>query len=187
MSVSVSVTARHVAAAALVGAVALPASAVGHDHDRGRAQRQHVVISAVQYDSPGRDNRSNRSLNKEWVDVTNTSRQDVNLEGWTLSDEDGHTYTFHHYRLEGRSTVRIHACEGRDSAQTVRGYCSRPARGCGKGCAYVLRWVLRQGLRLLLRGPQDRSRVHAGHHADFPWSDCWQPRCGCSAHVPWLV
>ncbi|MEU6557800.1 lamin tail domain-containing protein [Streptomyces sp. NPDC046915] len=119
MSVSVSVTARRVAAAAaaaaaLVGAVALPASAAGHDHDRGRAHRQHVVISAVQYDSPGRDHRSNRSLNKEWVDVTNNARQDVNLEGWTLSDEDGHTYTFHHYRLEGRSTVRIHTGEGRD-------------------------------------------------------------------------
>ncbi|MEU5599245.1 lamin tail domain-containing protein [Streptomyces sp. NPDC020298] len=121
MSVSVSVTARRVAAAAaaaaaLVGAVALPASAAGHDHDRDRSRREHVVISAVQYDSPGRDDRSNRSLNKEWVDVTNNSRQDVNLDGWTLSDEDGHTYTFHHYRLDGRSTVRIHTGEGRDRA-----------------------------------------------------------------------
>ncbi|MFI2127143.1 lamin tail domain-containing protein [Streptomyces sp. NPDC020299] len=66
-----------------------------HDHDRGRAYRQHVVISGVQYDSLGRDNRSNRG-----VDAV---------------DEDGHTYTFHHYRLEGRSTVRVHTGEGRDS------------------------------------------------------------------------
>ncbi|MFF3991524.1 hypothetical protein [Streptomyces sp. NPDC001601] len=32
-----------------------------------------VVISQVQYGSPGRDDRSNRSVNKEWVDVTSTT------------------------------------------------------------------------------------------------------------------
>ncbi|WP_217236257.1 lamin tail domain-containing protein [Streptomyces sp. AC555_RSS877] len=63
----------------------------------------------------GRDNRSNRSLNKEWVEVTNTTRHSVNLDGWTLSDEDGRTYTFDHYRLDGRATVRIHTGQGRDT------------------------------------------------------------------------
>jgi hypothetical protein len=52
---------------------------------------------------------------KEWVELTNTSRCTVNLDGWTLQDEDGHTYTFDGYRLEGRATVRIHTGEGRDS------------------------------------------------------------------------
>jgi hypothetical protein len=49
------------------------------------------------------------------VELTNTTRRTVNLDGWTLSDEDGHTYTFDHYRLEGRATVRIHTGEGRDT------------------------------------------------------------------------
>ncbi|GJF27219.1 hypothetical protein SHO565_77830 [Streptomyces sp. HO565] len=53
-----------------------------------------MEISDVQYDSPGRDDRSNRSLNKEWVEITNNSRRSVYLEGWTLRDEDGHRYTF---------------------------------------------------------------------------------------------
>ncbi|MET7458141.1 lamin tail domain-containing protein [Streptomyces sp. NPDC005574] len=97
-------------AAALVGAVALPASAA--DHAR---PHQRVEISSVQYDSPGPDDRSNRSLNKEWVELTNTTRQTVNLDGWTLEDEDGHTYTFDHYRLAGRATVRIHTGQGRDT------------------------------------------------------------------------
>ncbi|MEU2624600.1 lamin tail domain-containing protein [Streptomyces sp. NPDC007157] len=104
-------TAAAVAAAA-VGALALPAAAAGQPaarpHDRA------VVISDVQYDSPGRDDRANWSLNKEWVDVTNTSRRAVNLDGWTLSDEAGHTYTFRYFRLDGRSTVRVHTGEGRD-------------------------------------------------------------------------
>jgi hypothetical protein len=90
---------------------ALPASAADH----ARPQRPKVEISAVQYDSPGRDDRSNRSLNREWVEVTNTTRNAVNLDGWTLEDESGHTYTFDHYRLPGRATVRIHTGEGRDT------------------------------------------------------------------------
>ncbi|WP_322746887.1 lamin tail domain-containing protein [Streptomyces tauricus] len=68
----------------------------------------------MQYDSPGRDDRSNRSRNKEWVEITNDGRRAVNLEGWTLTDEDGHTFTFRHYRLSGHESVRVHTGEGRD-------------------------------------------------------------------------
>ncbi|MGW1712903.1 lamin tail domain-containing protein [Streptomyces sp. NPDC002156] len=116
MSASVSVTARRLAAAALaagalVSVPVLPASAAGS----ARPQHPKVEISAVQYDSPGRDDRSNRSLNKERVDLTNTTRHTVNFDGWTLEDASGHTYTFDHYRLAGRAMVRIHTGEGRDS------------------------------------------------------------------------
>ncbi|NEE21593.1 lamin tail domain-containing protein [Streptomyces sp. SID7499] len=116
MSAFASVTARRIAAAALtagalVSVVTLPASAAEH----ARPERPKVKISDVQYDSPGRDDRSNRSLNREWVEITNTARRAVNLDGWTLQDEDGRTYTFNHYRLEGRATVRIHTGIGRDT------------------------------------------------------------------------
>ncbi|MGW6546686.1 lamin tail domain-containing protein [Streptomyces massasporeus] len=59
--------------------------------------------------------RDDRSLNREWVEVTNTARRAVTLDGWTLRDEDGHKLAFHHYRLDGRSTVRVHTGEGRHS------------------------------------------------------------------------
>jgi len=107
-------TALAAVTAAAVGAVALPASASPSDHYPGRAHAA-VYISGVQYDSPGRDDRSNRSLNKEWVDITNSTRRAVNLNGWTLRDEDGHSYTFRHVRLDGRSTVRVHTGVGRDT------------------------------------------------------------------------
>ena len=115
MPVSKIVTARSLAAAALaagamVGAVTLPASAADH-----APYRSNVEISDVQYDAPGRYDDSNRSLNREWVEITNNSRRGVNLDGWTLADEDGRTYTFHHYRLDGRATVRVRTGEGRDS------------------------------------------------------------------------
>ncbi|MFD7947852.1 lamin tail domain-containing protein [Streptomyces sp. NPDC059744] len=112
---SASVSARRIVAtvlaAAVVSAVALPASA--HDNDRHRQPR--VEISAVQADSPGRDNRTNWSLNAEWVELTNNNRRAVNLDGWTLRDEDGHRYRFDDVRLAGRATVRIHTGIGRDT------------------------------------------------------------------------
>ncbi|MDR6980959.1 hypothetical protein J2X68_007701 [Streptomyces sp. 3330] len=116
MSVSAFSAVRRLAAAALaagalVSVTAGPATAADHD----RPDRQKVKISAVQYDSPGRDDRSNRSLNRERVQLTNPARHAVSLDGWTLADEDGHTYTFHHYRLAPQSTVRIHTGEGHDT------------------------------------------------------------------------
>ena len=109
-------TALAAVTAAAVGAVTLPASAA--DHHPGRAHAA-VYISSVRYDSPGRDDRSNRSLNQEWVDITNSTRRAVNLNGWTLRDGDGHTYTFRHVRLDGRSTVRVHTGVGRDTRKDL--------------------------------------------------------------------
>ncbi|MFD9445606.1 lamin tail domain-containing protein [Streptomyces sp. NPDC060006] len=108
---STRIAATVLAAGAALGAFALPASA---DSNQQQDRRSRVEISDVQYDSPGFDNGSNRSLNKEWVDITNTGRRSVNLDGWTLSDEDGRTYTFDHYRLGGHETVRVHTGKGRD-------------------------------------------------------------------------
>ncbi|MDL5206115.1 lamin tail domain-containing protein [Streptomyces sp. ALI-76-A] len=72
------------------------------------APQPRVEISVVQYDSPGRDDRSRCSPIKEWVELTDNTRRSVSLDGRTLQDEDGHTCTFDHYRIEGRATVRIH-------------------------------------------------------------------------------
>ncbi|KOV58795.1 hypothetical protein ADK64_35650 [Streptomyces sp. MMG1121] len=99
-------------AAAVVGAVALPAAAAQQPAHLARAS---VYISKVQYDSPGRDDRSNRSLNAEWVDVTNSTRKAVNLDRWTLRDDSGHTYTFRHFSLAPRATVRVHTGIGRNT------------------------------------------------------------------------
>ncbi|MEV7030950.1 lamin tail domain-containing protein [Streptomyces sp. NPDC093272] len=122
MSVSVLATARRAGsvaavAAALVGAVTLPAAAAA-SHP-ANPSRDAVVISGVQHDLQGRAVFSGRALNREWVDVTNTARRDVNLSGWTLSDADGNRYTFRHFRLAGHGTVRVHTGMGRDTAKDV--------------------------------------------------------------------
>ncbi|MFJ5301958.1 lamin tail domain-containing protein [Streptomyces sp. NPDC088350] len=115
---SPSVSVRRLAAAALaagalVGAAALPATAADH------AARPSVEISRVQYDSPGFDDRSARSLNNEWIEITNQSRHSVNLDGWRLSNREGQTYTFRHYRLDGHATVRVHTGKGHDDSHDV--------------------------------------------------------------------
>ncbi|MFD9502617.1 lamin tail domain-containing protein [Streptomyces sp. NPDC060035] len=113
------ITATVLASGALLAAAALPASADGRDHGNNRpAQRSAVVLGEIQYDSPGRDNGSNRSLNAEWVTVTNTGRHAVNLRGWTLTDESRRSYRFD-LRLPGRSSVRVHTGVGRDSRHDV--------------------------------------------------------------------
>ncbi|MFI6607849.1 lamin tail domain-containing protein [Streptomyces poriferorum] len=99
-------------AGALVSVVALPAGA--QDNDRHHS-RDRVVISDVQANSPGRDNGSNRSLNAEWVEITNQSRRSVNLDDWTLRAADGTRYRFDDVRLAGRATVRVHTGVGRDT------------------------------------------------------------------------
>ncbi|MGW0753328.1 lamin tail domain-containing protein [Streptomyces sp. NPDC002587] len=107
------------AAGALVGAAAIPAAA--HDDDRRGHHGRHssIVIGDVQYDGRGRDDRSNRALNREWVEVKNTGRDAVNLRGFTLTDRDGNRYRFNHLRLEGRSSVKVHTGQGRDTRHDV--------------------------------------------------------------------
>ncbi|MFC8424662.1 hypothetical protein ACFUN7_27935 [Streptomyces sp. NPDC057236] len=40
-------------------------------------------------------------------EITNNTRRAVNLDGWTLQDEDGRTCTFDDCHLRGRATVRM--------------------------------------------------------------------------------
>ncbi|MEU8839232.1 lamin tail domain-containing protein [Streptomyces roseus] len=107
------------AAGALVGAAALPAAAAdnhGRDH---RGVKSAIVIGDVQYDSPGRNDRSARALNGEWVEVKNTGRGSVNLRGFTLTDRQGNRYQFKDFRLDGRSSVKVHTGQGRDTRHDV--------------------------------------------------------------------
>ncbi|WP_327240752.1 lamin tail domain-containing protein [Streptomyces sp. NBC_01318] len=108
------------AAGSVVAVVAMPASADdGHNRGRHHQSYSRVVLGSIQYDSPGRDDYSNRSLNREWVEVTNTGYRPVNLNGWTLSDRDGNRYRFDDVRLAGRATVRVHTGRGHDTRTNV--------------------------------------------------------------------
>ncbi|MFF7023011.1 lamin tail domain-containing protein [Streptomyces klenkii] len=96
-----------VAGLTLSGAAAVPASA-----------SSTVGFGTIQYDSPGKDTRSNASLNAEWVTIVNRTSRTADLTGWTLSDADRHAYRLHLKLGAGRS-VKVHTGAGRDTATDV--------------------------------------------------------------------
>ena len=71
-----------------------------------------VQIIRVQYDSPGTDNRSNTSLNGEYILLTNTTRAVINLTGWTVRDNASHVYRFGAYSLGAGRRVMLHTGRG---------------------------------------------------------------------------
>ncbi|MDX3850787.1 lamin tail domain-containing protein [Streptomyces sp. AK02-01A] len=104
--------------AALVATAVLPATAAGPS-SAPRPHRSPVVLGQIQYDSPGREDGSNRSLNGEWVTVSNTGWDAVNLRGWTLSDDSRRVYRFKNLRLAGKQSVRVRTGIGRDTSRDV--------------------------------------------------------------------
>ncbi|MFC4065836.1 lamin tail domain-containing protein [Actinoplanes subglobosus] len=73
-------------------------------------------FQSVQYDSPGKDDRSNGSLNAEWIALVNTGATSVNLKGWRV-DDAVRTYTFDNVTIAGRGgVVYLHTGKGTDTA-----------------------------------------------------------------------
>ncbi|MEV4426702.1 lamin tail domain-containing protein [Streptomyces sp. R-07] len=99
-----------VTAAAASGILLLPspAQAAGSVH-----------LYKIYYDSPGTDNRSNTSLNGEYVQIRNTTGAAVNLRGWTLTDAANHKYTFGNYTLGKGKIVTVRTGRGTNTAANV--------------------------------------------------------------------
>lgn len=98
-----------VTAAACAGILALPAPAQAAGS---------VHLYKIYYDSPGKDTRSNSSLNAEYVQIRNTTGKGVSLKGWTLVDASRHKYTFGKYTLGAGKTVTVRTGRGTDTAAT---------------------------------------------------------------------
>ncbi|MEU2438571.1 lamin tail domain-containing protein [Streptomyces rubradiris] len=75
-----------------------------------------VKIHHVWFDSPGSDNRSNKSLNGEWVQLKNTSGQAVSLKGWVLKDASNHKYVFPNIKIGAGKYLKIHTGSGTNTA-----------------------------------------------------------------------
>ena len=107
----------------LAGAASASADGRGGDRDRNRPRPQApavVQIAAIQYDAPGRDSRTNRSLNGEFVTLVNHGRRAVNLRGYELADRNNHVYTFGNTWIEGDGgTIRVHTGNGRNNNRAV--------------------------------------------------------------------
>jgi hypothetical protein len=78
-----------------------------------------IRIARINYDSPGRDTRSNASLNAEWIRLENTGGPARQLRGWTISDAAGHVYRFERFRLRAGRTVTVHTGDGTDTSANL--------------------------------------------------------------------
>ncbi|MEU6074885.1 lamin tail domain-containing protein [Micromonospora sp. NPDC047074] len=76
-----------------------------------------VQITKVYYNSPGTDNRSNSSLNAEYVKLTNRRSTTLNLKNWTLRDKSNHVYRFSgDFRLASGASVYVHTGRGKNTS-----------------------------------------------------------------------
>lgn len=76
-------------------------------------------ITAIYFDSPGADSRSNSSLDAEWVRIKNTTGSRKTLTGWTLRDTTSHIYHFPTFRLAAGASVRVHTGSGSNTASNL--------------------------------------------------------------------
>lgn len=78
-----------------------------------------VQIVKVYYDSPGRDSRSNTSLNAEYVVLKNTTSKTIQLQKWVLRDKTGYKYRFLGFLLKPGKTVTVRTGSGSDGSSGV--------------------------------------------------------------------
>lgn len=75
-----------------------------------------ISIYRIYYDSPGSDDGSNASLNKEWIQLRNSCSSGKSLSNWKIKDAYGWTYKFGTYTLAGKSVVKIHTGRGSNTS-----------------------------------------------------------------------
>src|SRR5262245_31951573 len=73
-------------------------------------------FTKIYYNSPGSDDRSNSSLNAEYVTIKNSSTVKRSLTGYTIKDAAGHTYKFGTFSLGAGKSVRVHTGKGTNTS-----------------------------------------------------------------------
>jgi hypothetical protein len=71
-----------------------------------------LQFTAFQYDSPGKDTRSNASRNAEYFRITNKTKSAANIKGFTVKDAAGHTFTFPDHIVNPGRSVYVHTGNG---------------------------------------------------------------------------
>ncbi|OLF17548.1 lamin tail domain-containing protein [Actinophytocola xanthii] len=77
-----------------------------------------VILYRAYYNSPGTDNRSNVSLNAEYVQLKNTSTVAKVVTGWTLRDKQNHVYRFPTTRIGAGQYLTVRTGRGTNNAAT---------------------------------------------------------------------
>ena len=82
----------------------------------GTSVRARVEIAEVNFDAPGNDWDN---LNGEWVIIINKWSTDVDMTGYTLSDDSGHVYKFGNFVLPEGDHVTVYTGAGFDTVESL--------------------------------------------------------------------
>jgi hypothetical protein len=77
-----------------------------------------VQFTYIVYDSPGKDTRTNASVNAEYVRITNNGAAN-NLRNWTLKDAAGHTLKFPDHPIAKGGKVWVHTGKGTNTSSDL--------------------------------------------------------------------
>ncbi len=77
-----------------------------------------LQFGRIQYDSPGKDTRTNASINAEYVVIKNTSSSSKSLTSWSVRDASSHVYTFGTFTLAAGATVTLRTGKGTNTKST---------------------------------------------------------------------
>jgi micrococcal nuclease len=84
---------------------------------RDVGSNRSLSVTQIHADASSNDNEN---LNDEYVVFENTGSETVDLSGWTVSDEVGHTYTFPSGQsLASGETVTLHSGSGTDTTTDI--------------------------------------------------------------------
>ncbi|QCC51425.1 MBL fold metallo-hydrolase [Halapricum salinum] len=82
-----------------------------------------LSVATIHADADG-DDREN--LNDEYIVFENTGDESIDLSGWTVTDDAGHTYTFPAFTLDPSATVTLRTGSGTDTATDLYWGASSP-------------------------------------------------------------
>ncbi|TDO40365.1 lamin tail domain-containing protein [Paractinoplanes brasiliensis] len=82
-----------------------------------------IQFTRIQYDAPGTDTGSNGSLNTEWVKLTNKTKAAINLNGWTVRDQQNIVYKFPSVSLGAGKSIFV--LSGKGTNTTTHRYWGR--------------------------------------------------------------
>lgn len=101
--------------------------------------RAAIKIKKISFDPAGRDDGTNRNLNKEWIYVVNTGPNDIQLKDWKIVDQGrDHVYKFSvRLFLFAGDTIKLHTGRGSDGAPVCE-----QGQPCPDNAHYDLYWKL---------------------------------------------
>jgi micrococcal nuclease len=76
------------------------------------ATSKYDVSLFVNYDAPGSDSEN---VNGEYVVITNTGTETIDMQNWSIKDEATHIYTFGNVELNSRDNLTLYTGKGQDT------------------------------------------------------------------------